>query len=242
MQILKCRFLPLALLVASFGFVACEVYYIVTSRNSPCFEDSCLTLSQFAANSTSYIDTNTTLVITGGSHNLDVGISVLNVDEFSMLSMNNTGSDSVITCNEHANFTFYNVHHIYISGLTFIGCDDTRVESVDKLTIEGSRFLGQDNSGTPLVIVECDTVNMTETIFLSNEMGRYQHEVRYLQATLDYPESFSARVGGALIVTHSTLTIDSCQFEGNGANIGGCLLYTSPSPRDATLSRMPSSA
>ena len=25
-------------------------------------------------------------------------------------------------------------------------------------------------------------------------------------------------------------------------NLGGCLLYTSPSPRDATLSRMPSSA
>ena len=25
-------------------------------------------------------------------------------------------------------------------------------------------------------------------------------------------------------------------------SIGGCLLYTSPSPRDATLSRMPSSA
>ena len=27
-----------------------------------------------------------------------------------------------------------------------------------------------------------------------------------------------------------------------GASIGSCLLYTSPSPRDATLSRMPSSA
>ena len=28
----------------------------------------------------------------------------------------------------------------------------------------------------------------------------------------------------------------------NGQNYGDCLLYTSPSPRDATLSRMPSSA
>ena len=27
-----------------------------------------------------------------------------------------------------------------------------------------------------------------------------------------------------------------------GKNLKGCLLYTSPSPRDATLSRMPSSA
>ena len=44
------------------------------------------------------------------------------------------------------------------------------------------------------------------------------------------------------------------EFEGNGKTVDqymvpayywlgwGCLLYTSPSPRDATLSRMPSSA
>ena len=30
--------------------------------------------------------------------------------------------------------------------------------------------------------------------------------------------------------------------DGEGENIIACLLYTSPSPRDATLSRMPSSA
>ena len=28
----------------------------------------------------------------------------------------------------------------------------------------------------------------------------------------------------------------------HSSNVEGCLLYTSPSPRDATLSRMPSSA
>ena len=30
--------------------------------------------------------------------------------------------------------------------------------------------------------------------------------------------------------------------EETAKNVNGCLLYTSPSPRDATLSRMPSSA
>ena len=30
--------------------------------------------------------------------------------------------------------------------------------------------------------------------------------------------------------------------DGRDTNLIGCLLYTSPSPRDATLSRMPSSA
>ena len=35
--------------------------------------------------------------------------------------------------------------------------------------------------------------------------------------------------------------LDPCTLY-NGSYIGSCLLYTSPSPRDATLSRMPSSA
>ena len=32
------------------------------------------------------------------------------------------------------------------------------------------------------------------------------------------------------------------KFDENSYKVSGCLLYTSPSPRDATLSRMPSSA
>ena len=35
---------------------------------------------------------------------------------------------------------------------------------------------------------------------------------------------------------------DSWTFSGNADDVITCLLYTSPSPRDATLSRMPSSA
>ena len=36
--------------------------------------------------------------------------------------------------------------------------------------------------------------------------------------------------------------IEDCDLAFITAGLGGCLLYTSPSPRDATLSRMPSSA
>ena len=51
-------------------------------------------------------------------------------------------------------------------------------------------------------------------------------------------------------VSATVLDYNSCTVVGNRtidrdgylANIIGCLLYTSPSPRDAQLSRMPSSA
>ena len=54
-----------------------------------------------------------------------------------------------------------------------------------------------------------------------------------------------------LVLNHSDLssgtTEPECTFRANGSQVNGvtqnaCLLYTSPSPRDATLSRMPSSA
>ena len=38
------------------------------------------------------------------------------------------------------------------------------------------------------------------------------------------------------------IEIDSCEFTTNSAKCSVCLLYTSPSPRDAHESRMPSSA
>ena len=38
---------------------------------------------------------------------------------------------------------------------------------------------------------------------------------------------------------NSTGVVTATQFHGDGSN---CLLYTSPSPRDGLLSRMPSSA
>ena len=41
------------------------------------------------------------------------------------------------------------------------------------------------------------------------------------------------------LVTEAKVRFD---FEVNGIGYSACLLYTSPSPRDATLSRMPSSA
>ena len=51
-------------------------------------------------------------------------------------------------------------------------------------------------------------------------------------------EEFSEKYNSIL----EDYTRDSLNEQGNEDASNGCLLYTSPSPRDATLSRMPSSA
>ena len=49
------------------------------------------------------------------------------------------------------------------------------------------------------------------------------------------------QLSGELLV-YSTIKSSSHMYLNNANNYNVCLLYTSPSPRDATLSRMPSSA
>ena len=58
-----------------------------------------------------------------------------------------------------------------------------------------------------------------------------------VDSTLDFDLDHIAGVGG--LPPDVTSGTDLLAVSGLGA---GCLLYTSPSPRDATLSRMPSSA
>ena len=49
-------------------------------------------------------------------------------------------------------------------------------------------------------------------------------------------------IGETAVVGNRCLLYQGVTLGGTGKQSGHCLLYTSPSPRDATLSRMPSSA
>ena len=57
-----------------------------------------------------------------------------------------------------------------------------------------------------------------------------------------------AEVPGYTVMKHATgrgperIVTEDMEFTGFGSNVHVCLLYTSPSPRDRTRSRMPSSA
>ena len=80
------------------------------------------------------------------------------------------------------------------------------------------------------------------SLTLTSRQGRIAED---LLAEIDRRLEFLLRVGlGYLTLERSadSLSGGEAQRIRLAAQLGACLLYTSPSPRDATLSRMPSSA
>ena len=222
-SLLDLLLLSLPLFLSKHTLVSGKVHNIVptSTLSLPCSADSCLTLLQFAMNSTRYIDSNTTLIITGESHSLNVGLSVSNITSFFFLSVNNTNHNSipVITCNKSANFSFTNISSIHFNGLKFNGCNDNRFESIDQLSIEYSKFL---DSKSPLTIIDSNAI-IIGTYFLSN-LGSYKSDSVLLQRLSENPDQpFEASIGGALIVKRSTISIDNCNFDRNTANYGGAI-------------------
>ena len=207
-----------------------NVHYITPT---PCpaedSEESCLTLSTLAANSSNYLNSNTTMVFLEGNHILDSGLVVSNIAGSLTLSTNGSGTAAII-CSGRASLEFSNITQLQISGLEFIRCS-SKVERVDQFILEDSKFRGRsDNSALHL---NHTITNIVCSSFVSNTAGTYQGHVEVLAYIRDnrfdfrYPwptiQSNSARVGGALTVTSSTVNVSSSRFESNTAKVGGAI-------------------
>lgn len=212
-----------------FGMVLCQVHYIVPTDNEPCFVEPCLTLSQFAENSSNYADSNITLFIVRGNHILDKEISLSNKEQITILSINDSVEGSVITCSTStAHFSLRFSSQVHICGIEFIDCDSNTIRMVQQVSIIYSRFI---NSSTSSLTILDSRINMESVSFSSNTKGKHRNELqwfRYLRMifginTINPNSPRSITVGGALIVTNSTLQCDFCQFNGNSANAGGAI-------------------
>ena len=222
------------------------VHYITSLSTTQCPVESCLTLSTLATNSTDYFHSNTTLVFLEGRHTLDSELVVSDINASLVLSTNGPGT-AAITCSDEASLEFFNITQLQISGLEFIRCS-SMVEFVDQFTLEDSIFHGGDNDSA-LHLNHANT-SIVRSSFVSNTAGTYQSHVRVLAYArdnrYDFPsdgtrpniQSTSARVGGAVIVTSSTINISSSHFENNTAKIGGAIFSQKGSNitiRDCTL-------
>ena len=81
-----------------------------------------------------------------------------------------------------------------------------------------------------------------------NKFDKIEMEILRNDEVIGYNNYFFKRDGEKTIVKNQykfevkLLSATIFKVEGYGEEVYFCLLYTSPSPRDATLSRMPSSA
>ena len=122
-------------------------------------QDCCLTLSEFAANSSNYIgnETDISLIFLPGNHSLDEDLVLSNVDNFSMLkeSHDNYSQSVFIKCiSGTEKFMINEASSALIRGLHFVGCGGNRVTMTKELTVEDTIFEGtefDDTIVTPLL-------------------------------------------------------------------------------------------
>ena len=211
--------------IGSFDLIKCEIYLITPSSSDSCPEKSCLTLSQFAANTSSFLDSNTIMVFLPGNHTLDRNLSASSVSSFRMLSdIALFGSlsdrpDTSITCETSVMFNFDNITQLYFSGIQFVGCGGNKVESVHSFILDRCSFIGQGANKSALELIKT-TAKIERTSFISNN-NLLGTEVKYYL----WPWLAKITVGGAIIVNQSSISIFDSKFQGNRA-VGGGAIYS----------------
>ena len=200
----------LSVIIIFFNIVSSEVYYITPSPNDSCTEEPCLTLSQLAANSSVYFNSNTTLLFSSGNHFLDTEILIKSVNEISMLSNFSSPLSTTITCDQQfVLFSYDSVNTLAISGLTFVQCNH-QVIAVETFTLENCTFL--NHTGTVIELYN-SVAYFAKNFFISNSGGSFRfHSVRdYLHITY---------VGAVFKMLESNVTISMSVFQWNSAEIG----------------------
>ena len=187
-----------------------ETYYVTPSSSIPCPEEGvpCFTLSQYATKPSDYFASNTTLILSPGNHSLDSKLSIRNI---TFLFIETSHSDTSITCNQSARFTFETINVVSMRGLVLFGCVNNEVTKVEQFTLEDCTFQGQGRDGTGLELNEVSTAYIMRSSFSSNTSNEIFKEI----FDLDFRERL--RVGGAIIIVNSTLgiTISNCTLNNN---------------------------
>ena len=131
-----------------------------------------------------------------------------------------------IKCTSDSSMHFNQSQSIYITNLEFIGCGRNQVRHVEEFLVEDAKFVGQENSGTALEVIET-TVQIVNSTFLSNRNLGLFRECAIFDP--EYGCRFDGFIGGAIIATNSTIEISQSRLEDNGADYGGAIFASQDS-------------
>ena len=200
-----------------------SVYYIIPNE-SDCWvaESECVTLSEFAASDTKNV--SITLILLPGNHSLLMDLSV---SDIKFLGIHSNVSNVQIKCESSSHISFESIKRVSISKLNFIGCGNNLVKNITEIFIQETTFKGQANTGTSLKLINT-TAEIVDCTFVGNQFGTIMESVKFLRTLTSNIRWLRVRdvtgivqVGGALISTHSNVSITNCIFESNSADIGG---------------------
>ena len=210
-------------LVLTVEFAVGGDYCIIASINDS-HSASCLTLSQFATNFQSVHADNISTVrlyFHPGNHSLNVNLSISDVDLFSMESISHNSQETIIDCAYSVRMTFESVVSVQVSNLTLKECTCTEVVATECFRLQHI-VLGRGSSDVQrpgaALIVNRSIVDILNTSFLGFTGSMWDlHRVEAQK----YIELNNSQVGGAIISSHSNITIFESTFQDNSAQLGG---------------------
>ena len=221
-QLHNCIFFTVLMVTIHLSLPSCSLdgkatLFISPSLSKPCPANPCLTLSQFAQDSTSWLSVNTSLIFLTGNHTLNAELSISSISHLSIRTDSTYEGTHIVICQHQANFNFEHAIELRIEGLNIIGCGSNRFLSIKNFTIENCTFQGQNNSGTALDITETN-LTLVNSSFVSNRVGSCLDIF-----DVNTESNISVRIGGAILVTNSNVSIIKCSFLENSAEIGGAI-------------------
>ena len=221
------RYSVFVLLVALLVFDRAKVIrgdtvYVISPSNriSSCQPVSkCFTLSQFAANSNSYLKQNTTLMLQPGNHTLDSVLLISNTTKFFMTSM--IAGTSSIACTPSGKLRLQMVQYASIENMLFTHCVDNVVSNIERLTLSRLAFQGPSirASGTAIHVNNV-SVTIHQCSFSFYLYGSIHNTSGLLQR--GYGE-MTAWTGGAIVARRSNVMINQSTFKENRAQFGGAI-------------------
>ena len=183
---------------------ASSVIYHISPTLESCSvrREPCVTLSQFAANSSQYLESNTTLVLLEGNHTLNTQLTVKGIVAFSIHSQIGLN----VTCKNESIYMIYlrNIRNVQLHSMTFRGCR-IEVKAVDNVIISNNYFteFNAPFDGFRALHLAQTNANILNTIFSDISIT-----------------STTTSDNGILKASHSNVTIQRILFKDNKANFG----------------------
>ena len=207
-------------------------YYITPTKKTSCLKDPCLTLAEFATNSTTY-QGDVSLFFLPGNHSLDRGLYLSHAHNFSMTKdVQDDGTVLVECTGQEGRFDINATTFVEIKGFHFIGCGGNTVTNVSQFILEDTILQGVEGRGTALILNEVAAAKMVRSSFCLNTSGRFKQHILLmgLNRVLDYFSqewpgySKTPLVGGALYAAFSNVSVKDSKFNSNRAKLFGAAL------------------